>query len=210
MQFKVGILLFDDVDVLDFAGPYEVFNLTTYNESDVNKLFRNKLKPEDKPFTVCTFSKGGEPIKAHNGLRVSPDYSFVNMPCFDVIVIPGGPISAIKNVSGDSEIINWLSKRSQSELVISVCTGALFLAEANLLEGKRATTHHSAMELLESKYPAIEVVRDSKYVDQGNVITSAGISAGINMALYVVSRLVNEEAAIRTARTIEFETQWTN
>ncbi|QTD43339.1 DJ-1/PfpI family protein [Sporosarcina sp. Te-1] len=205
MQFQVGILLFDDVDVLDFAGPYEVFNLTTYHDSDVNKLFRNQLKAEDKPFTVRTFSKDGRPIRAHNGLTVLPDYSFENMPPFDVIVVPGGPFSAITSVHSDQVIMNWLSQQAKNNLVISVCTGALFLAEANLLHGKRATTHKSAVDLLERKYSNVDVVRNMKFVDQGNVITSAGISSGINMALYVVKNLISEEAAVRTAHTIEFE-----
>ncbi|MBB4826225.1 transcriptional regulator GlxA family with amidase domain [Sporosarcina luteola] len=205
MPYQVGILLFDDVDVLDFAGPYEVFNLTTYHDSDVEKLLRNQLKAEDKPFTVKTFSKDGRPIKAHNGLTVLPDYCFESMPSVDVVVVPGGPLRAITSILSDREIMNWLSQQAINNLVISVCTGALFLAEANLLHGKRATTHKSALNLLERKYSTVEVVGNMKFVDQGNVITSAGISSGINMALHVVEKLVNKEAAVRTAHTIEFD-----
>ncbi len=203
-QIHVGILLFDDVDVLDFAGPYEVFNLTTYNDGDVNKLFMNKLEIEEKPFKVSTISEDGASIKVHNGLTVQPDYGFDNAPSFDVIVVPGGPYRAIKTITSNKKIINWIANQAKDKLVTSVCTGALFLAEAKILEGKQATTNRSALELMGRNYPNVEVVRDVKYVDQGNVVTSAGISAGINMALYVVGKLLNEEASIRTANTIEF------
>ena len=202
-QIHVGILLFDDVDALDFTGPYEVFNLTTYNDSDVNKLFMNKLEIQEKPFIVSTVSEDGSSIKVHNGLIVQPDYSFNNAPSFDVVVVPGGPYRAIKTVTKNQKIINWIANQGKDKLITSVCTGALFLAEAGLLNGKQATTNRAALDFL-GKYPNVEVIRDVKYVDQGSVVTSAGISAGINMALYVVGKLLNEEASIRTAQSIEF------
>lgn len=203
-QIHVGILLFDDVDALDFTGPYEVFNLTTYKDSDVNKLFMNKLEIQEKPFNVSTVSEDGSSIEVHNGLIVQPDYNFNNAPTFDVVVVPGGPYRAIKTVTKNQKIIDWIANQGKDKLITSVCTGALFLAEAGLLNGKQATTNRAALDLLERNYTNVEVIRGVKYVDQGNVITSAGISAGINMALHVVGKLLNEEASIRTAHSIEF------
>ncbi|WP_340084712.1 DJ-1/PfpI family protein [Siminovitchia sp. FSL H7-0308] len=203
-QFHVGILIFDDVDAMDFVGPYEVFNLSTNKESDVPKLFLNQLPLKEKPFLVNTVSVDGEPITVHNGLKVQPDFSFDTAPGFDVIVVPGGPYRAIKNVSGHASIIDWITQQSKKSLIVSVCTGAFLLAKAGLLNGKKATTNQAALHLLQKSYPEIEVIRDVKYIDQGDIVTSAGISSGIDMSLYIVERLLDEEAAIRTANTIEY------
>ncbi|WP_231687042.1 DJ-1/PfpI family protein [Bacillus sp. JCM 19034] len=191
-----------DVDALDFAGPYEVFNLTTYKDSDVKRLFKNKL--EDKPFKVSTVSHDGLQISVHNGLSVTPDFSCTICPEFDLVIIPGGPLKAIKAVGRNKAIINWIASH-QNKLVASVCTGAFFVAKAGLLEGKKATTNRVALDFFATSFPNIEVIRDVKFVDAGNVITSGGISAGINMALYVVRKLFDEETSKRTARTIEFD-----
>lgn len=201
-KYNVGILLFDYVDALDFTGPYEVFNLTTYYDNDVKKLFSNNL--EDKPFMVSTVSQDGKQITVHNGLKVMPDYSFYDAPTFDIIIVPGGPLKALKLVESNKEIISWI-ENYKDKIVASVCTGAFFLAQAGLLNGKKATTNRVALNLLERSFPEVEVIRGVKYVDEGNVITSAGISAGIQMALHVVSKLFDEETAKRTAHTIELD-----
>lgn len=200
--YKVGILLFDYVDALDFAGPYEVFNLTTYREHDVKKLFTNQL--EDKPFLVSTVSHDGEPITVHNGLKVTPDYRFSDAPSYDIIIIPGGPLKALQLVQANNDVIDWI-KGYQDKIVASVCTGSFFLAQAGILNGKKATTNRVALHLLKRSFPEVEVIRDVKYVDEGHVITSAGISAGIQMSLHVVSRLLGEETAKRTAYTLELD-----
>lgn len=201
-QYKVGILLFDYVDALDFAGPYEVFNLTTYSSNDVKKLFTNQLK--DKPFSVSTVSQDGRQITVHNGLQVTPNYSFSNAPLYDIVIIPGGPLKALKLVEGNKEIIAWIQSYSD-KLIASVCTGAFFLAQAGILNGKKATTNRVALNLLARSFPEVEVISGVKFVDEGNVITAAGISAGIQMALHVVSKLFDEETAKRTAHTIELD-----
>lgn len=201
-KYNVGILLFNYADALDFAGPYEVFNLTTYNDVDVKKLLSNNL--EDKPFTVSTVSQDGKQITVHNGLKVKPDYSFSNAPSFDIIVVPGGPLNAIKLVGNNKKIITWI-ENYKDKIVTSVCTGAFFLAQAGILNGKKATTHRVALKLFERSFPEVEVVRGVKYVDEGNIITSAGISSGIQMALHVVSKLFDEETAKRTAHTMELD-----
>ncbi|GAK09451.1 DJ-1/PfpI family protein [Geomicrobium sp. JCM 19038] len=200
--YEVGILLFDYVDVLDFAGPFEVFNLTVFKESDVNKLFTNQL--DSKPFRVSTVSEDGQTVTAHNGLRVTPDYCFNNHPAFDIIIVPGGPLKAMQLVQQNKKIINWINVHRE-QLVASVCTGAFFLGQAGLLSGKQATTNRVALSMLEHTFEDVEVIRGVKYVDAGQVITSAGISAGIQMSLHVVERLFDEETAKRTARTIEID-----
>ncbi|MED3550186.1 DJ-1/PfpI family protein [Cytobacillus praedii] len=205
-QYNVGILLFDYVDALDFTGPYEVFNMTTYRKEDVKKLLTNDL--EEKPFNVQTVSVDGKKIKVHHGLTVIPDFSFSNCPKFDIIIVPGGPLKAINNVTKNKEIIDWIASY-QNQLIASVCTGALFLAKAGLLLEKKATTNKAALELLAKGYPDIKVISDVKFVDEGNIITSAGVSSGINMALYIVSKLFDKEIAIRTSNTIEFQDNFT-
>ncbi|WP_283234572.1 DJ-1/PfpI family protein [Alteribacter keqinensis] len=196
--------MFDMVDALDFAGPYEVFNLTTYNEEDVKRLFMSKLLIEEKPFKVTTVSKDGEEVMIHNGLVVKPDCAFNNAPLFDIVVIPGGPFKAITTVNSDEKIIKWIAQQSGQALITSVCTGAFFLAKAGLLDNKNATTNRAALALMERSYPNTRVVQDVKYVDEEDVITAAGISAGINMSLHVVKKYLGDEASNRTARTIEF------
>ncbi|MCM3761951.1 DJ-1/PfpI family protein [Alkalihalobacillus oceani] len=202
-QYNVGILLFDHVDALDFAGPYEVFNMTTYEREDVNHLLKGDLPREKKPFLVHTVSENGQDVHVNHGLIVSPDYSLANCPSFDVIIVPGGPLKAITAVSQNKAIIDWIASY-HDKLIASVCTGALFVAQSGALAGKRATTHHSALRLLETRHPDIDVVREGKFVDEGTVVTSAGVSAGINMALHVVKKLLGEETAHRTASTINF------
>ncbi|WP_349409859.1 DJ-1/PfpI family protein [Pseudalkalibacillus sp. SCS-8] len=210
-QIHVGILLFDDVDALDFAGPYEVFNLSTHCLEDVQKLFTNRLEEKDKPFRVNTVSEKGSMITVHNGLKVQPDYSFENAPEFDLIVVPGGPASAITSVMSNRSIIEWIaSYGAKDKHVISVCTGALFLAEAGLLNGQRATTNRAAITMMQATYPSVTVVEDVKFVDEGRVVTAAGVSAGINMALHVVGKMFDEGMAKRTAETIEFSTETTS
>lgn len=132
------------------------------------------------------------------------DYCFQSAPLFDVIVVPGGPYRAIKAVTENEKIINWIANQPEHKLITSVCTGALFLAKAGLLNGKRATTNRAALDLLENSYPEVEVIRGVKYVDQGNIVTAAGISAGIDMSLHIVEKLIDEETSIRTSYTIEY------
>ncbi len=200
-QYHVGILLFDYVDALDFVGPYEVFNMSTYKRSDVKKLLLNEL--QEKPFKVSTVSEDGTEVTIHHGLKVTPDFSFNNCPSFDFIVVPGGPMKAIEQVSNNNKIIEWIASYD-SKLITSVCTGALFLAKSGVLKDKKATTNKAALRLLEKSFSNINVIKNVKYVDAGNVITAAGVSSGINMALYVIKKLLGEEAAKRTADTIEF------
>ncbi len=184
-QWTVGILLFDDVEVLDFAGPFEVFSVAANPDA------------QHKPFAVKTISQTGEVITARNGLRVYPDFSCGSAPHFDVLVIPGGPGARETEVHNE-KLIAWIQGRMNDvQIMSSVCTGAFLLAKAGLLNGKRATTHWGSCARLESEFPGVLVQRNVKFVDEGAIVTSGGISSGINMSFHLVQRLVGAEIAAR-------------
>ncbi|MTV50868.1 DJ-1/PfpI family protein [Heliobacillus mobilis] len=192
-QRQIGIFLFDEVEVLDFAGPFEVLSLTTIAGTDI------------RPFKVKTVSEKGTSISARNGLKIQPDYSFENAPKFDILIVPGG-YGAEEIEIHKPNVITWLQKQEERvELICSVCTGAFLLAKAGILDGKKATTHWMDIDRLEAEFPNILVIRDVKYVDEGSVITSSGISAGINMSFYMVQKLLGNEVAQATAKRMEFD-----
>ncbi|EXJ24113.1 ThiJ/PfpI family protein [Alkalibacterium sp. AK22] len=194
MTQTIGILLFDDVEVLDFAGPFEVFSVT-------------RDEHEGRPFNVVTLSETGKMITARNGLKVVPDYSIKDHPILDILVIPGG-YGAREVESKNSVIIDWVKKQdTQVKKMTSVCTGSFILGEAGLLKGKQATTHWTALDRLEESFPATEVIREVKFVDQGHLVTSAGISAGIEMALHIVADQLGVDTAANTARHMEYDWQ---
>ncbi|GHO56916.1 DJ-1/PfpI family protein [Ktedonobacter robiniae] len=206
-QWTVGILLFEHVDLTDIAGPYEVFYNAGYTMHDLRKTLSGQDTPENHPFVVRTVSQSGQQLKASNGLRLEPDYSFEQSPAFDIVVVPGGNLGIIAHVRAQDEIIQWIARSaSQSTLMTSVCSGAFLLAQTGLLNGKRATTHWAALDLFEQQFPQIQVQRTGKFVDEGTIITSAGVTAGFNMALHVVERLLGEEMAQAVARGIDFQT----
>lgn len=201
---KVGILLYDYVDVLDFTGPAEVFSLTSNNKAEqVINLYKKHLLPTN-PFEVFTITESGKQIKTHTGIRVEPDFSIVNNPELDILIIPGGPLRAVQSVVKNTTIQEWIIRHKNIEYICSVCTGAIILGETGLLNGKKATTHHLALKMLQEKYPDILVESDHKVIQDGNLITSGGVSSGINMALYLVEQTLGKPAAERTAKTIEF------
>ncbi len=192
--YTVGILLFDDVEVLDFAGPYEVLSVT----EDENT---------DKLFNVVTISEKGQLIRARNGLKVEPDYHFDNHPELDIVVVPGG-YGAREVESKNSVLVEWVKQQNDRvQKMTSVCTGSFILGEAGLLHGKSATTHWTALDRMEKAFPNVTVKRDVKFVDQGHLITSAGISAGIEMALHLVAVLYGKETAANTAKHMEYDWQ---
>ncbi|MEK8131611.1 DJ-1/PfpI family protein [Paenibacillus filicis] len=193
--WKVGILLFDGVEVLDFAGPFEVFAVTTINRGKAEAY---------KPFEVSTISETGKLITATNGLKITPDYSLDNAPYFDLLVVPGG--MGTRREINNPILLDWISKRNQEvKWMTSVCTGAFLLAKNGLLNDKRATTHWASIERLRNEYPSITVVEHVKFMDEGRIVTSAGISAGIHMAFHMVRRLLGTKAAEETARFMEFD-----
>lgn len=192
-QKNIGILLFDEVEVLDFAGPFEVFSIATYNECN------------EKPFKVYTVAQTKDLIKARNGLKIQPDYDFYDAPRFDIIIIPGG-YGAEEIEIHNSKIINWIKDNvNRVHIMASVCTGAFLLAEAALLDGKQATTHWMDIDRLEKEYNKVNVQRNVKFIDESPIITSGGISAGINMSFYIIKKLLGEEIANATAKRMEYD-----
>ena len=192
-QRLVGILLFNEVEVLDFAGPFEVFSVTTILESNV------------KPFVVKTISEDGEMVTARNGLKVQPDYCFDDHPSFDIVIIPGG-YGAEQIEIHNPRVIEWIQdQKSKVELMTSICTGALLLAKAGVLDGRKATTHWMDLDRLEEEYPEISVQRNVKFVDEGSILTSGGISAGINLSFHLIARLHGKEVALKTAKQMAYD-----
>ncbi|MDA2382269.1 DJ-1/PfpI family protein [Bacillus cereus] len=189
-KWSVGIFLFNEVEVLDFAGPFEVFSVTEVNE--------------EKPFTVYTVSENGEMITARNGLKVQPDYSIENLPSVDILIIPGG-LGAREYEIKNEIVIKWIRQQMKEvKLMTSVCTGALLLTKAGLLEGLKATTHWASIEKFKNEFQNVEVIENVKFVDEGHIITSAGISAGINMAFHIVKNLLSVDVAEDTAKRMEY------
>lgn len=201
---QVGILLYDYVDVLDFTGPAEVLSLTANNKAEQAIILYKKHLLPTKPFEVFTISETGMQIKTHSGIKVEPDFSIDNVPELDILIIPGGPLRAVQSVAKNQKIVDWIIKNKNIEYLCSVCTGAYILGATGLLDGKKATTHHLALKVLQEKYPAIREVSDSKVVHDSNLITSGGVSSGISMALYLVEQIMGKSIAERTAKTIEF------
>lgn len=187
---NVAILLFDDVEVLDFAGPFEVFAVT----AELN---------DGKPFKVYTVAEHKSAIIARNGLSVNPDYTLAHCPPPDILIVPGG--QGTRSQMQNPKVIDWVkASADNAELVLSVCTGSLVLAKSGLLDGLGATTHHEVFDLLGEIAPETQIRKGERFVDNGKVITSGGISAGIDMSLYVVARLLGEQQAQQTARYMEY------
>nr|WP_272595511.1 DJ-1/PfpI family protein [Paenibacillus apiarius] len=185
--------MFNDVEVLDFAGPFEVFAVTGQT-----------LTTASSPFLVKTVSEDGKIVTARNGLKIQPDYSYADAPQFDILIIPGGPGSRTEMYN--KATIKWVQERMDKvDIMASVCTGALILAEAGLLDGKTVTTHWNSYDRLESDYPSLTVKRNVKFVDEGKIVTSGGISAGINMSFHLVNRLLGKEVATNTAKMMDYD-----
>jgi transcriptional regulator GlxA family with amidase domain len=194
---NVGILIFDNVEVLDFAGPFEVFSRTRLVPGP-----ESRRSDESAPFHVFTVARSKAPVTATGGLVVVPHHDFEDAPRIDLLVVPGG--FGTRPLLHDEETLDWIRRAaSAAQQVTSVCTGSLLLGKAGLLEGRKATTHWAALDLLESLETGASVQRDLRVVDDG-IITSAGVASGIDMAFYVVERLCGQDVADETARYIEY------
>ena len=192
---RVGILIFPAVEVLDFCGPYEVFSVTRLNEE--------RRRDETSPFEVLLVAQSGEPVVATGGLRVIPDATLETCPPLDILVVPGG-WGTRKEIS-NQRLLTWISERAkQVETLTSVCTGAMLLGQAGLLDGRRATTHWRSLDRMGQGFPAVTVEAKLHVVEDGDVLTSAGISAGIDMALRVVARYFGDAVGRATARHMEY------
>ena len=190
MRKTVAILLFPEVEVLDFAGPFEVFAVT------------DELRGYET-FSVLTVAETSAPIRARNGLRVLPDHTFTTCPPPDLLIIPGG--FGTRALLKNEPVLAWIrSQVVSAELVMSVCTGAFLLAKLGLLDGLRATTHHECLGELRALAPAATLDATARFHDNGKILTAAGISAGIDCSLHVVARLLGPAAAAATARYMEY------
>jgi transcriptional regulator GlxA family with amidase domain len=195
MTIKVGIYVFPEVEVLDFAGPYEVF-------TTASRVFGRTDPAADKPFSVFTVGSSTEPIKARAGLPVLPEYGIAAHPAIDLLIVPGGVVNA---ELANPAVGRWIAEvAAGARITAAICTGAFLLAKAGLLDGKRATTHWEDIADLERDFPHLRVIAGQRWVDEGEIVTSGGISAGIDMSLHLVERLAGRELAERTARQMEF------
>ncbi|MFS0826960.1 DJ-1/PfpI family protein [Pseudomonas phoenicis] len=198
MPLNIGIYVFDEVEVLDFAGPYEVFTTAA-------RLHRRDGNTDAALFDVFTVGRTLGSIRARAGLKVDPDHDLHTHPKLDCLIVPGGVVTA---ELGKADVIEWIDRHLLAgHLVASVCTGAFLLAKTGKLDGRQATTHWEDLDDLKEMFPAVEVSSAVRWVDLGNIVTSAGISAGIDMSLHVVERLHGRALAERTARQMDFD--WT-
>lgn len=198
MPYTIGIYVFDDVEALDFAGPYEVFTTAS--------RVHGRMNPGSAaPFSVVTIAAESRPIRVRAGIRILPDAVIADHPPLDVLIVPGGVVTSEQTKPAT---IDWIRRTDASTtLTASVCTGAFLLAEAGLLTGKQVTTHWEDIDDLRQQFPGLQVQEGLRWVDQGHIVTSAGISAGVDMSLHLVERLASRALAERTARQLEFD--WT-
>jgi len=194
-RIQVGILIFDEVEVLDFCGPFEVFSIARMNEG--------KRLEEPSPFEVFLIAEKERPVETSGGMRVTPDLTLEQCPSLEILVVPGG--LGTRREMNNTRLLHWIAERAKrAGTVASVCTGSLLLGKAGLLDGRRATTHWASLDLLEKLFPGTTVARGLRFVEDGNLITSAGVSAGIDMALALVAKYLDEPIARATARRMEY------
>jgi transcriptional regulator GlxA family with amidase domain len=192
-QRQIGIVLFNDVEELDAIGPWEVLSYWSHEY------------PDDG-FAVFTLSPAGGVVQCKKGLRVLADHSFADAPAVEVLLHPGG--QGTRPLLRDAAHLDWVRRqRATVPLLTSVCTGALVYAAAGLLAGRPATTHWSDLEELAGLDPTIQLRPDDRFVGDGDVITAAGVSAGIDMALHLVARLAGVERARQVRRGIQYDPQ---
>lgn len=197
---NVAIFLFDEVEVLDFAGPFEVFSVCSRQGGN------------EPPFGVYTVAERS-PVRARNRLTVVPTYTLGEEPTPDIILVPGGggfrpdgtPFGSRREMNNE-RVLNWIRRcHETTELTLSVCTGSLLLARAGLLDGLTATTHRGAVDAMREAAPNTILKPEERWVDNGKVILSAGVSAGIDMSLYVVGKLLGKEVADETAHYMQYD-----
>ena len=190
---NVGIYIYDQAEVLDFSGPFEVF-------ATADRVYH-------KPgfFNVFLVGESGAPVKARAGYTVQPAYGFDEHPGIDVLLVSGG---VHHQEMKKTKVLQWLNRQAQdAAFITSVCTGVFLLAQAGIVTGQQVTTHHQDVPELKALFPGLEVAEGVRWTHSGNIITSGGISAGIDMSLYLVSLLAGVELAEKTARQMEFSWQ---
>jgi transcriptional regulator GlxA family with amidase domain len=191
----VGIVLFNDIEVLDFCGPFEVFSATRLNEE--------KRRDEPSPFKVSLVAETLSYVTTTGGMKVIPQYSFENCPQIDILVVPGG--WGTRKELNNPVMLEWLrTQAAEVEILTSVCTGSMLLGFAGLIDGLHATTHWRSLDWMRDSFPKVIVEYEQHVVSDGRVFTSAGISAGIDMAIKVVARYYGEDIARATAVHMEY------
>ncbi|PJZ86454.1 AraC family transcriptional regulator [Leptospira harrisiae] len=191
-MLHIGILVFSEVEVMDFAGPFEVFSIAETN--DHNKLCKVFLVAENL-----------SAVKARNGLMVLPNYDYANCPPIDILIVPGG-FGAEELEIKNQTTLSWIkAKYLEVKHLASICTGAFLLAEIGLLDRLDVTTHWMDMDTLKNNYPLLDIKENVRYTDNGKILTSGGISSGIHLSFYLLQKLFGLDVAIRTARRMEYD-----
>ncbi|WP_374950760.1 DJ-1/PfpI family protein [Mucilaginibacter sp.] len=187
-KIKVAILVYQNAELLDFAGPSEVFS-------------------NSKDFQVYTVSAiSGKVTTNNNTLSISPDFTISDAPQPDILVIPGGPMKAVGLMANNKEVMDWVNKiNGKTQVTMSVCTGAAILSKTGLLDGKTATTHSGAIDTLQSLTPKAKFISNVRFVEDGKIITTAGVSAGIDGALHVVEKLKGYKEALFVTAVLEYD-----
>lgn len=196
---NIGIFIYNEVEVLDFAGPYEVFTTAA--------RVKGRTNPDaSKFFDVFLIAENEGMVSARANFKIQPHYTIQNHPNVDVLIVPGG----VHNREMEKpNVIEWIAKISpNTTLTASVCTGAFLLAQAGVLQDKSCTTHWEDIPDLRAMFPTLDVKEDVPWVDNGRIVTSAGISAGIETALHLITKLAGKELAVRTARQMQYT--WNN
>lgn len=187
----VAILVFNGMDIQDFAGPTDVF------------FYAGASSGGKAIFRQVVVAKSMDPITSQGFIKIAPNCTFADAPKPDILVVPGGDVNALRK---DEETMKWIKNVGPDcEQVLSVCTGALVLQTAGFLDGLKATTHWGSISRLREQAPSTTVLENVRYVDNGRIITSAGVSAGIDMSLHVVAKLLGFDTAETTARRMEYE-----
>lgn len=188
---NVAILVFENVEVLDFAGPFEVFSVAGQRNGP-------------GLFSVFTVAETTDVIEGRNRFGIAPRYALDECPHIDILVVPGG--FGTRSLLSNSRVLEWIRRTAASaDMTLSVCTGALLLGQIGLLDGMPVTTHHGAVDELRRIAPGARVEAERRYIDNGNTVVSAGVAAGIDMCFHVLARLHGVDVARETAAYIEYD-----
>ncbi|KQU37265.1 DJ-1/PfpI family protein [Rhodococcus sp. Leaf233] len=191
---SIAILLFDDVEVLDACGPFEVFSVA-------NRVAQRAGSAV--PFDMTLVGLDDAAVRARGGMRIGVDTTIDDPRTYDLVLVPGGVVDAVE---ADGRVLQWLQRlRPTAEVVASVCTGAFVLAAAGLLDSRPVTTHWEDLDLLRTRWPALAVHEGVRYIDHGDLATSAGISAGLDLALHLVARWTSADQALATAGQMDYD-----
>lgn len=189
---KIGILLFEDACPMDFIGPYEAFSVLNYGQTSPR-------------FDIFTISQTQENIHTFD-LQIAANYTYTNCPQPDILIIPGGDTPRMLE---NQPLISWLKEQHlKAKILFSVCNGALLLAKAGLLKDMTATTHHAFFNNLQALDASIKIQKEARFVDNEHILTSAGISAGIDAALYLIKKIEGEEAWLQASTILEYGSGW--